>query len=182
MSCTAIALTQEPNDDSDNERLREVIRESLVGAVKNMVRAAQAAAELWRRGDKMEWLAPSIRHKLLLIASGNLLPEVLTRFDGAQNGTFLQIAKLPTEQQRTLASGERIEVSVQTSPGHYETRMMAPEEMPSSLVRQVFANGRIRTVSEQNTYLSAMLNLRAAPRDLIRATPIVLRIAAANGA
>lgn len=93
---------------------------------------------------------PGLRSKtkefFLAIARGEVARELLDRYEQHWDTHLLPtLAKLPLDEQRRIASGERIPVAINEE----EVVSMAPEQMTRDQRERVFGSGRIATPDEQ---------------------------------
>lgn len=148
-------VTQELRADLSGlatEELRQQLAEALRITALDFVRLAMIVTELESRGEDLETLKIGILHHLRKIACGQLLPDVVVRFY-LMPVLISAIGNLPIPDQQRLASGELVQVAIQTPNGDLTHRLADPLEMTQAQRKQVFAKDHIRNLAEQRNFL-----------------------------
>lgn len=159
---TALALRVPDDGDDltamDRAELVRLFSDCFGITVAALVRAAAIQAEWLRRGwelDDLAKVAGKWLHRLRLIHSGQLLPELAFRFYG-QPGRLDGFARLPVDDQRRIIDDVPLPVVVKVEGNAVTDVRTVP---PSALVlapgqfKQVFALDHIRDQREQVLWL-----------------------------
>jgi hypothetical protein len=94
------------------------------------------------------------------IAYGQLLPEILVRYNGKLT-LVDRIGTLPISEQKVIAAGNGIPLLVYADDGSTSRIMAEPMDMTADQVRQAFARDHMRSENEQKLFLA---DWRAAKR------------------
>lgn len=129
--------------------LRTELRSGLFDTAKHLLRLATIVKVLEERGEdlsdiKAGMFIPFLRR----VAYGQLMPEIMIRFNGAP-AMVQRISSLPLPDQKRLAAGEPVRLMVRADDGRLDHRMVDPANMTRDQFFQVFAHDRIRTEQEQ---------------------------------
>jgi hypothetical protein len=147
-----------------DDQLRDEFQRSLGLSARALVNSARLWSELRARGHEVS-VRGMFGTYLPLIASGEVLPEVLVTFAGATNTLLDAVTSLPVEQQKAIMSdgGLRVPIVEKTAGGELTERMVKVEPTWSATtVKQVFADRRIKTPDEQRAELLRPLPVRQA--------------------
>jgi hypothetical protein len=117
----------------------------------NLKRMAEIWVELEARGEDLSGYRNPMLSFLPEVASGKLLPEILLRF-GSNVSIISTLSSLVVEDQRKLVSHPDTRVTVLQHDG--KTRKASITDLRIPELRQVFGDGRIRTVKEQKQHLA----------------------------
>lgn len=137
----------------DTVEIHRRLADALGRTVDGLKRAAACVRVLEERDEDLSYISGDLFGRLRLIAYGQLLPEVVFHFAGLPGLTRI-IQSLPIPDQKRMAEGGKVEVAVRRGDS-FDTRMMAPLDMTSDQIKQVFAGGRIRPVGEQIAHLES---------------------------
>lgn len=135
-----------------DEQLDAELSRCLRVTAEDMKRLAGILREKENRGHDISAFRMCPIHSLRLIASGQLLPEILVAFIG-QPSLVRAIGSLPISDQERIARGEPLKLVVFGSGGQTDTRMVAPRLLGSKEIKQLFDRDHIRDEAEQAMYL-----------------------------
>lgn len=136
------------------DELMDVIREGLQVSAYGLVRTAMAIKELESRGKDLSGFKISFLPFLRLVASGQLMVEVLVQFI-EQPGIVRILSRLPLPDQKRIADGESIKLVVYGKDGGFTSRMFPVKTMDLRQVRQCIGYDKIRTETEQIALLES---------------------------
>lgn len=133
-------------------QLRTELADALGATAAQLARLACIVRLLEDRGEDLSTirLGPMLTY-LRRIAHGQLLPEVVVRFSSARLAMG-KVSALALPDQRRLADGGGVELVVRRENG-FDRRMADPAALSGAQLHQVFADGKIRSESEQIVYL-----------------------------
>lgn len=149
-------LTAASTDD-----LRAELARGLTLTAEVLTRLGAIWLELERRGEDLSALKSGLARTLPLIASGVLAAEAVVAFAG-RPAVLRAIEGIPLERQRSLASGEPVEVIDPTSPA--ESSRMPLGRLPARMLSLLFHDGEERPASVQRMAFRERLP-RAAPEE-----------------
>lgn len=129
-----------------DSQLSAALDRHLMDTVENIAKAGMVVVELERRGHDLSRIKPGILDRLRRVGRGTLLAQLL--FDFSDDPGFCNVLKTLTIEDQRKAMGP---IEVITDSGR--TRIVDPREMTPDERRQVFARGRIRSPTEQRSYL-----------------------------
>lgn len=135
------------------EKLDEVLRAcrtQIFACVLIYAKAWMARVKKTGTAAEVEALIPP--STLARIAEGVMMPETYVRLGGRCGRIMGLVAALPPSEQRRLCdrdNPEPIAVAERDPEGKVTHRMYLVHNLPDALVRQVFAECRIRTLAEQ---------------------------------
>jgi hypothetical protein len=136
------------------EELRSELGRHLEVTASHLVRLARIVAELESRGEDLSDLRLGIVGYLRRIASGQLLPELVVRYQGYP--LLLQrAAQLPLADQRRLADGEGVTLAVPRAEGGYTNRRFDPLHLTRDQIALVFGANGLRSEPEQIAVLES---------------------------
>lgn len=141
------------------DQLKSRLTELLSVTAETLLELAAIVKELEWRGEDLENLKLSMIHWLRLIANGQLLPEVVVKFQ-ATPMVMRKIARLPIPDQRRLANGGSVDLLANEKG---ETRSVPPDAMSRDEIEQAFATDHIRSLSEQRGVLDSRSTRRRTP-------------------
>lgn len=127
--------------------LREELAKSIAITAHSIAYLANVWRELERRGEDLSDIKSGLISYLPMVAAGRLQPEAVVHFAGRAM-LLKRISALPPQQQLALANGERIPVVIEQDGELVEQQLQA-DEIPSQLLAQVFTDGGVRPVTEQ---------------------------------
>jgi hypothetical protein len=150
------ALTIRPAQEleaMDNTDLLGELQRATAATASNLVYMAQIWKLLEGRGMDMAPFRNGLLRFLPMIASGEVIPEVVIKLAG--NMTLLgKVGKLPPERQKALANGEPVPV---LDPESGAVRERKIEELGAKEVRQLFGvDGKLRDVEAQRRMVEAL--------------------------
>jgi hypothetical protein len=138
--------------EMSTDELRADLSRGLTLTVEVLVQLSRVWAELERRGEDLSELRRGIARNLPLIASGRLAAESVVAF--AHRPALLRaIDGIPLELQRRLVAGETVTVIDPLDPMTLEELPLA--RLPAASVRLIFADGDIRSPTEQRLAIRA---------------------------
>jgi hypothetical protein len=131
------------------EELRAELSRSLEVTAAQLVHLAAIVAELERRGENLSDLRLGLLGYLRRINAGQVLPELVVRFQGRP--AALQTASLlPIGDQQRLVASEPLELVVPGSSGQtWDTRLVDPLWLDTHQFRQLAGPAGLRSVPEQ---------------------------------
>jgi len=129
--------------------LRAELAKSLASTASSLARLAAIWNELERRGSDLSDLRRRMPIWLPLIANGSLAAEAAIAFSSRPT-TIKRLVGMPLDEQRAIASGEKLVTLVVPESKGYTTREICVKALTSSQVDQVLdGNGSIRDRDEQ---------------------------------
>lgn len=134
-------------NDEPTESLKERLSGLLARTASDLVEMASIVSELDRRGEDLSGLRIGLTGYLRRIAAGTLAPEAVVRFASAPR-LLDAVSTLPLTEQQRLASGEPVELAVWHGDT-VDSRRFDPLSLTTLQQRQVFGDGRIRSVEDQ---------------------------------
>jgi hypothetical protein len=167
-----------PDDQNDLDSLspterRERLKSAFTMSVNGILKAAEVIASMGRCGDDLSDLGISQWLTFLRrVGSGELLPEVLTRYMiGPSQHLLSKVSRLIIGDQKTVVSAKPIKVVEHDGKG-YTSRLILAENMSPEQIRQVFATDHIRDEPEQVTWLEREKKKRIRVRDVVHGVRI----------
>lgn len=142
--------------DFTTEELRAELARSLEITAVQMVRLAAIVGELERRGEDLSGLRVGLLGYLRRIAAGQVLPELVVRYQGRP--AVLRIAaNLPLGDQRRLIASDTLDLVV-PGPGEkgWDVRQIKPEWLRGPQLRQLIGPESLRTQAEQIVLLEGL--------------------------
>lgn len=136
----------------DAPALRAELTSALGLTSRHLLYLAAVWSELESRGEDLSDLRSGIGVYLPLIATGQVLPDIVVRFAG-QSALLRAVAALPLPEQRRLADGNPVPLVVRQGDG-YTHRMLPAYALTAAQSRQVFGDRTIRTEAEQIALLT----------------------------
>jgi hypothetical protein len=130
-------------------QLQQWLIDSLRVTAERLLYLAAIVQELEIRGENLSGMRIGMMRWLRLIASGQLLPEVVVRYSGKQK-LLERIATLPAAEQRRLIDDPTIVILAAGQP-----RSIDPLAIPYKAIDQVFADDHIRDEEEQEIWLGS---------------------------
>ena len=115
--------------------------------------------ELERRGEDLSDIKSGLISYLPLVAAGRLQPEAVVHFAGRAM-LLKRISTLPPQQQLALVNGERIPVVIELD-GELVEKQLQADEIPSQLLNQVFTDGGVRPVTEQQLLAAVKMSTKS---------------------
>ncbi len=160
-----------PSDDElaalPTERLLELLSELNADVLAKLHTVARVVRVLIDKGVKLTSQQVPLLYLIKPVANGITLPEVVTRFIG-RSSLIPLIGKLPHDEQKRLAEGGRVPLSVHDGKGGTTVLMADPMEMTKQQVEQVFATAdcetRVRSEQEQILLLHSQRTKEKAKR------------------
>lgn len=146
-----------PSEDLRSELLR-LQRTTAEG----LLHIGLIVAELRSRQEDIDDLNVPLLHWCLRIAAGQVLPEIVLRYQGAPM-ILSRVAALPLPDQQKLVDERSVEI-VERNGDHFDRRRLDPLTLGREQVMQVFAADHVRSESEQIAYLGERA-LRPAKKD-----------------
>lgn len=144
-----------------NEALASLIQEHLSISVRSLVTIAAALRILEDRGADIGEMKLTMLGYLRKIAHGQLLPELVVRFQGHPR-LLSRVAALPMPDQEKVKAAQALCIIEMNAEGTTARRMVPPESMETSQLAQVFGRDGIRGENDQILYLKAGLATRRA--------------------
>lgn len=132
-------------------QLREELAKSLRITVEQLVRMAAIVRLLQDRGDELVDIRLSILNYLRKIAYGQILPELVVKFQSAPL-LLNRASQLPLPDQKKLIGDAPVKLVIFEN-GRTDHRLLDPLKMNAVEIRQVFARDHIRDDAEQVSYL-----------------------------
>lgn len=136
------------------DELRAELSRGLQITANTLTRLAAIVAELERRGEDLSHLRFALIGHLRRIAAGQVIPELVVRFQGTPR-LLQRLVLLPITDQKRLASGELVQLAVRGQGGTVTHRMVDPMTLNGEQMRQVFADDHIRDYAEQAPIVEA---------------------------
>lgn len=160
------AIAKRPNDLTaiDTETLKAELAASLRTTAQGLVRMAAIVAELQTRGEDLSDLRLGLVTWLRKIASGQVLPEIVVRYQGSPQ-LLRSISALPLNDQQRFADGEPVKLIVDLSGDH---RLVEPLKLTREQLHQVFAADHVRDDTEQIMVMETRRNRPAKPETKSR--------------
>lgn len=156
------SLTEEMARAMTDAELEARLTKATSLTVEGLREMAVIMTEKKRRGHDLSNVRIGLRHHLLRIGSGQLLPEVVVHFAGKPS-LFNVIGTLPHDEQKRLADGQPVSLMVLGPDGRYEERLSDPLEMQPDQIALAFAPGRLREKTEQSNLLDQRRERASAP-------------------
>ena len=129
--------------------------------VEALVRAARIIGQWHENGwdiSELQAVAGKWLHRLRLINSGQLLPELAFKLDG-QPALLNMFARLHVDDQKKIVDDEPIPVATFTADNQPDTLMVPPSRLMDPRAafhrKQVFDKDHIRNLAEQRLWLDA---------------------------
>lgn len=136
----------------DAEAIEKEIVQLCTLETETLVRMALRVRVLRDRGHDLSHLKLPIMQALMLIAYGQLLPDLYARYAGQYVCRYAM--RLPIPEQQKLLEAESIPVAVSVGENGDIDYLKAPiASMSAAQVRQVFAPDKIREPAEQMAWL-----------------------------
>lgn len=141
------ALTKLPTDlgKIETAALKAELADSLRTTADGLVRMADIVAELQTRGEDLSDLRLGIVTWLRKIAAGQVLPEIVVRYQGSPQ-LLRHVSSLPISDQQRFADGDPVKLIVDLSGDH---RLVEPLKLTRDQLTQVFAVDHVRDDTEQ---------------------------------
>jgi len=133
--------------------LQTVFNRCLSSIAENIVHMAAIVRVLEGRGQDLTNVKNGMLPLLRRIGCGQVLPEIVSQFNGFPK-LLRKAQALPLADQRALLGGTPIPVAFVTDKGTTH-RVIAPLSMSPGEVDQVLANDHIRDIGEQVSYIAA---------------------------
>jgi hypothetical protein len=152
------ALAKELNRISmidDKDELRRLLTQLLGITVENIVKVAAAVRRLEELGDDLSDMEISILPQIRKVAYGQIVPDLLVRFQGYPS-LLRKLTALPIPDQKRMAALEPVKV-LESGGDH---RMVPPLRMTNGEINQVFAADHIRDDAEQAAWLRSRAETR----------------------
>lgn len=146
-------------NEMTNDSLVRLIRDQLGITVKALVTVAAAIRILEERGVDVGELKLTMLGHLRRIAHGQLLPELVVRFQGHPR-LLSMAAALPMPDQMRLKDATSLAIVEMDQQGATAKRMIPPESLRTSQLVQIFGRDGIRGEDEQILYLKAGVAVR----------------------
>jgi hypothetical protein len=140
-------------DTLSTQELKDAFLESMRVAGTHLIRMAAIVRLLEKRGEDLSDLRYGLLGYIRKIACGQLLPEVVVKFQGAPL-LLNRISSLPIPDQEKVVKTETFRV-VRILNGDIDVRTVPPMLLSRDEVAQVFAADHIRDEIEQQVYLRA---------------------------
>lgn len=135
----------------DAPRLREELAKAFRVTVEQIVRMAAIIRLLEDRGENLDDIKSSMLGNLRRVAYGQILPDVMVRFQSVPL-LLNRVSMLPIPDQQRLLSDEPIKVMILEN-GKTDHRLVRPLKMSKSEIQQVFAGEHLRDDGEQVSWL-----------------------------
>lgn len=132
-------------------QLREQLAASLQLTAAHIVRLAAIVRLLEDRGEDLSDIRISILGWVRRVAHGQLLPEIMVRFQGSPL-LLNRIANLPLPDQRRITDGEPLKIACMED-GTVGHRLVDPLRMSMGEISLVFAKDHIRDETEQLAWM-----------------------------
>lgn len=132
----------------DTPTLRREFARVLAETAENLSYLAAIYLEMERRGEAPKDLRGGLLSLIPDIAHGKLAPEAALAFGGSVRKAFA-VSRLPVNMQKSLASGERVQVAVPTGSDGFQVRKLQISELSVREVESIISDGRILSPSEQ---------------------------------
>lgn len=151
MSSPNTSVEKVPTAREIMERLAAALNE-VAQVAREMVRAIETRPELYRELIEEGLGENNLKH-LMRVGSGQIIPALIEPKNYAQKQlTYFP----PTEQARILQQGVEV-----MEPDEQTTRLIPINDLLPAQVRQVFHQGRYRSLAEQRSWLVAQKAKRA---------------------
>lgn len=136
----------------NTEELRERLGKALEITATHLIEMAAIVRLLEERGEDMSDLRFGLLQYLRKIAFGQLLPEVVVKF---QSSPLLmgRVAALPIPEQERVVNRGEITVVLIRDGGEIDRRLVPATSLSQSEIRQVFAPNHMRNEGEQVSWL-----------------------------
>lgn len=151
-----MALPPDNDNDLDGMTERQLVEElqrCCTVSVRVIVRQAACIRRLEAKGVDLSAFKVGMVQFVFLVAYGKLLPEAVVRFMGSKRLLKALVSLSPEEQRRLSEPEARLPVVVVAPGGGYTTRMVAPADMGSEQLAQVFGDTGIRSEAQQAAFL-----------------------------
>ncbi len=135
-----------------NEQLFNEFKSSLSITVHHIQKMAVIWKILTQRGVDLSAWKKGLLEFLPQIATGNLLPEVLTEFAGQRN-LILTLSRIPTDKQKELLETGTIQKLDITEDDQEIVTDVELANLKNADLALVFKENDIRDISEQRLYL-----------------------------
>ncbi|KXZ72117.1 hypothetical protein [Acinetobacter venetianus] len=135
-----------------NDQLIEEFKSSLSITVHHIQKMAVIWKILTERGVDLSAWKKGLLEFLPQIATGNLLPEVITEFAGQKN-LILTLSRIPTQKQKLLLDAGTVQKLDITGDNQEIVKDVELTDLKNSDLAQVFKENDIRDVGEQRLYL-----------------------------
>ena len=135
-----------------NEQLFNEFKSSLSITVSHIQKMSVIWKILTQRGVDLSAWKKGLLEFLPQIATGNLLPEVLTEFAGQRN-LILTLSRIPTDKQKVLLEIGKIQKLDITEDNHEIVTDVELTNLKNADLALVFKENDIRDISEQRLYL-----------------------------
>lgn len=136
----------------DTAELKEELAKSMRITGEHLLRMAAIVRILEDRGEDLRDIRYGIVGYLRRIACGQVLPEVVAKFQGAPM-LLSRISHLPLPDQHRIVKCDSISVSAGVVDGEIQHRSVPLLAMSRDEIYQVFASDRVRDEAEQEAYL-----------------------------
>lgn len=130
-----------------SENLRAELAKSMRITAEHLVRMAAIVRVLEERGEDMSDLSFGMLRHLRRIAYGQMMPEVVVRFQD-QPLLMDRVSLLPLPDQTRLLAGENVRL-VTVQDGKMDHRLVPLEAMTRDDIWQAFGKSGLRSDSEQ---------------------------------
>jgi len=165
-------LTTLPSDDDlsgwSMEDLEKGFLDSLGLTATSLRKSARFLLEMERRGRNVEEMKNVMIPKVIAIARGVLLPEVVIAYLDRPDLMRL-VGALPLAEQRRLVDGGTVPVVTIGPDGKQTVLKMLPREMGREHIKRAFGRGAINSESRQAIILAGERERAAAPPpDVVR--------------
>lgn len=128
----------------------EHYRQSFAGIVNSIIECAVCYVAMQKAGDDVSFVPAGLGAYYKKIVCGQMLPGVLNL-----DGTLRQkVATLPVQDQNDVLNGKRLPLVV-VENGSTTIRNVDPKTLQPDQVKQLFANGYIRSEEEQRSYIES---------------------------
>jgi hypothetical protein len=148
----ALPCTNRDLDSLSNDQILAFITDCLNYSVKWLIEAAEGIRELEKRGFDLRQVKLAMMNRLIRIAHGQLLPEVLYRFDNRPS--LLRIVeRMAIPDQQRFADGEKIKFIEQAPSGEWTYSMQDVANLTPLQIRQLFDGFTLRDEVQQRNYI-----------------------------
>lgn len=136
----------------DATQLHQLLTHGLAITTRMISFLAKVWSALEQRGEDMSSYRNGLMRYLPLIDQGKMDPAILIQFAG-QALLLRELAMIPLDEQRRLASGEKVALVTQLDDGSFSTKMVDIASLHARYYSQIFDMGRVRTEKEQKKLL-----------------------------